>query len=183
MNMYALHVRLNTDQTYTALSAERGGLSVHLYTSDVGFLHLRVTVKTGSDQKQDFWLRTVKPPDRITFTYAKAQPADVDSMAGIEGLARDNEAYQTPAGKHLGFDVALGEDHARLSHPKNGGFDFMLSNVPLDHARCFVMAGNEEEDWNWQLPDLQFGESIKLELVETDWCSEFPRVTPRSAGG
>lgn len=52
-------------------------------------------------------------------------------------------------------------------------------NVPLDHARVWVNADNEAENWNWQLEDLYAGDSLELEIVATDWCDPFPNVTRR----
>ena len=39
-------------------------------------------------------------------------------------------------------------------------------------------AENEDERWNWQLDDLYDGDSIELEIVETNWNTPFPRVEP-----
>lgn len=51
----------------------------------------------------------------------------------------------------------------------------MLSNVPLDHARVFVMAWSRKEQWQWQLSDLYPNEEIRLCVVETDWYHQ-PKV-------
>lgn len=54
----------------------------------------------------------------------------------------------------------------------------MLGNIPLDHARTFVMAWNHQVRWHWQLPDLHPDEEVTFLIVETDWCDEPPIVEP-----
>ncbi len=48
----------------------------------------------------------------------------------------------------------------------------MLGNIPLDYARTFVMAGNHQDRWHWQLPDLRSEEEVAFHIVETDWYDE-----------
>ena len=63
-----------------------------------------------------------------------------------------------------------------MSHPPNGEFGVVIANVPLSHARVFVTADNEGESWRWQLVDLWAGNSLELDVVETDWNTPFPRI-------
>ncbi len=56
----------------------------------------------------------------------------------------------------------------------------MLANIPRDHARCWISAGNEIEEWTWQLDDLYAGDWIEFQIVETDWCDPFPNVINRN---
>ncbi len=178
---YALSIRYNDQMPITAL-AERGGLNVHLYNSTEGYLHMCVSVKRGEADFQDYWVRTIMPGDRIEFTYSYATQASRDNIAEIEGIARKHETYAVPAGLRIGFDFkSASREKVRLSHPPQGGFSFMLGNIPGDHARCFVMAENEEEGWNWQLDDLYDGSWVTLEFVETSWNTPFPRITKHSA--
>ncbi|UCV21672.1 hypothetical protein [Ferribacterium limneticum] len=175
--MHALTIEYNDSGPLRAVSAERGGLSVHLYNSTEGYLYLRVSVKLSGAEKADYWLKTIKPGDRLKFSYAVTTECVENSVCAIETFAREGETYAVPSGLRLGFDVVLeGEHKVRLSHPPDGGFSFMLANVPRDHARCYVMAGNDGENWNWQLEDLFDGDSIELAIVETNWNTPFPHV-------
>jgi hypothetical protein len=181
--MHALTLTYNDNEPLTATSPAMGGLSVHLYTSTDGYLHMRVSVKTEGGKQADYWLKTIRPGDRLKFSYAVTAASAESSIAALEKFSRYGETYAVPAGLRLGFDVALDEKHeVRLSHPPDGGFSFMLANVPRDHARCFVMAGNEEESWNWQLEDLYDGDSIGLKFIETDWNTPFPHIDVHRGG-
>ncbi|MDR3479732.1 MAG: hypothetical protein P4L91_03370 [Burkholderiaceae bacterium] len=170
--MYTLNIEYNDAGPFTAISAERGGLGVHLYNSAEGYVHLRIMVKNDGNQMQDYWVKTIKPGDRLKFTYSVASSSTTSNITEIEGTATQNEQYEVPAGYRIGFDVQAKErEKIRLSHPPEGGFDFMLANIPLNHARCSVMAENEEESWNWQLNDLFENDWIQLDFVETTWNS------------
>ncbi|HWW05808.1 hypothetical protein [Collimonas sp.] len=139
-------------------------------------------VKRGSNQKVDYWIKTIKPGDRLKFTYNLASATANDTISEIETLATLNGRYEIPVGYRIGFDVlSKAREKVRLSHPPDGGFDFMLANVPLNHARCFVMADNELESWNWQLDDLFDSDSIQLNFVETTWNTPFPRIERNEA--
>ena len=116
------------------------------------------------------------PGDRVRFTYRV--PSDlVGTAPSLESLVK---AGAPPApGHRFGIDLRRGElPLVRLSHPPGGSFDFMLGNLPRDHARCFVLAGNSHERWRWQLVDLYDGDSLSLEIVETDWNTTFPHIEP-----
>ncbi len=174
--MYALNIEYNA-VPFTALSSERGGLGVHLYNSDEGYVHLHVMVRRGNDQKADYWLKTIKPGDILRFTYCRASADTSDTISEIEACSAPNGRYELSLGCRIGFEVQSEKrEKVRLSHPPEGGFDFMLANIPLNHARCSVMADNETESWNWQLDDLYDGDSIQLDFVETTWNTPFPRV-------
>jgi len=183
--MYALSIKYNDHGPYTAVSAVRGGLAVHLYNSSKGFVYMRVSVRQNDTGQHDYWLKTIKPGDRLEFAYGYASASTVDNIAAIERQERINERYAVPPGLRLGFDLqgSAGREKVRLSHPAEGGFSFVLSNAPLDHARCYVMAGNEDENWNWSLADLYDGGWVKLEFVETAWNSPFPRIEKRPRQG
>ncbi len=179
--IFGLSISYNDQGPFTAL-AEPGGLNVHLYNSIEGYVYMGVSVKRSEADSQDYWVKTIRPGDRIEFTYSYATQAVSDNIAEIEGIARKNETYAVPAGLRIGFDFqSARRGKVRLSHPPQGGFSFILGNIPSDHARCFVMAENEEEGWNWQLDDLYDGDWVKLEFVETSWNTPFPRVAKHNS--
>jgi hypothetical protein len=57
----------------------------------------------------------------------------------------------------------------------------MIANVPKMYMRAQTLAGNDAERWQWQLPDVQEGETISFRMVEAERESGVPphRVTNR----
>ena len=100
-------------------------------------------------------------------------------MKRLYQFARKPVAWRRTPKFRFGLDVRLKTGNTvRTSHPKRGVFSFMLSNIPLDYARAFVMAWNRKERWHWQLTDLYPDEEVSFHIVETDWCDEPPIVKP-----
>jgi hypothetical protein len=176
--MYALSIQYNDHAPFTAKSRVHAGLGLSFYNSDQGFVHLRVMVKRAEHDESEYWLKTIRPGDRLRISYRLASPLEAESIAGIANCERIGETYEIPHGQRIGFDVDMnGREAVRLSHPPEGSFIFILGNIPLTHARCQVMAENETEDWQWQLADLFVDSSIGLTFVETSWNTPFPRIT------
>jgi hypothetical protein len=50
--------------------------------------------------------------------------------------------------------------------PAGGHFSAMVGNIPRTYMRAHIMSGNDSEDWQWQLPDVQPGQTISFRLVE-----------------
>src|SRR4051812_45455207 len=175
--MYALSIRYNDSAPFTAISGLHAGLGLSFYNSIHGFVYLQVMVKRDELNKSEYWLKTILPGDRLRITYRHAGSLEVANIAEIERCERIGEIYEVPAGQRIGFDVMMdGRETVRLSHPPEGSFLFILGNVPLDHARCQVMADSDVEDWQWQLVDLYADSSIGLTFVETTWNTPFPRI-------
>lgn len=54
----------------------------------------------------------------------------------------------------------------------------MVRNLPLNHARAFVMAWKHRVGSHWQLPDLHPDVEVTSLIEGTDWCDEPPIVEP-----
>ncbi len=52
--------------------------------------------------------------------------------------------------------------------PEGGQFVASVANVPRTHMRAHVMSGNDNESWQWQLPDVQEGQTISFRMIEAD---------------
>jgi hypothetical protein len=180
--MKTLNVTYNNNGPFTAIPLERVGLGLHMYNSTEGYIHLCISEKLR--HTDDYWLKTIKPGDRLKFSYSQAPENTESTISAIENYARIGETYSVPSGLRIGFDLIIAEKpKVRLSHSDNGGFSFMIGTVPADHARCFCMAGNEVDKWNWQLVDLYDGDEIELAIVETDWNTPFPRIERKDQEG
>lgn len=181
MDVYGLEVRYNNKPPVRCFSRERGGVFAHLYTAKGGNLRLDITVKK-ADVSKEYSLTTLVPGDVLTFRFLRTARSGKQTMNRLSRLARKPVVWRTTAKFRLGLDLRLKTgDTVRTSHPKKGGFSFMLGNIPLDHARAFVMAWNHKEKWHWQLSDLHPEEEIAFHIVETDWCDEPPVVKPVEA--
>ncbi len=169
---------INGKGPFTAISQLRGGLGVNLYTGTDGFMHLAVRFELDPHTTKTYRLKSLRPGDRIELTYDGPNDDAGSSIEKIEMLERDEPPPQLAERDRLGFDVTHKDgETSRLSHPPNGHIGLFLMNVPLDHARVGVDGSNEDEHWNWQLDDLYAVDSLKFEIVATDWCDEFPNVT------
>lgn len=178
MNIYGLEICYNGKSPLRCFSKERGGVNVHLYTAQGGKLRLDVSLKTAR-QSKEYSLTELLPGDSLNFKFLCRTRSGGQSMAKLRQLNRKPVAWRRTPKFRFGLDVRLKTgDTVRTSHPKGGGFSFMLGNIPLDHARAFVMAGNRKERWHWQLTDLYPDEEVSFHIVETDWCDEPPSVKP-----
>jgi hypothetical protein len=174
----SLTVELNEHPPWHVVCVDHGGILIHLFPTEDSVC-LRVNVSPGdADGMQSVALH---PGDRVRFTYRV--PSDlVSSAPALEALVKPG-APPAP-GHRFGLDLRRGErPSVRLSHPPGGSFDFMLGNLAQDHARCFVHAGNPHERWQWQFADLHDGDSMTLEIVETDWNTAFPHIEPVPQSG
>ncbi len=178
MTIYKLDIKYN-DLNFCATSEKRGGLGISLQTSEENFLHLIFTTKDDNENFCHYVFNRIQPGDNLQFTYGIANADTVQNIADLEKVPSSGDTLALTPGMRIGLDLTLKDrtDKLRLSYPKNGGFMFMLGNIPLDHARTFIMAGNQEEEWNWQFPDLYPGDSVSMKIVETDWHSPYPRIT------
>jgi hypothetical protein len=175
---HTLDVWINDKGPFTSVSQLRGGLGVSLYTAQDGFMHFAVRFELDPHTTKTYRLKSLKPGDRIKLTYDGPNDDYGSSIEEIETLERDEPPPQLPESHRLGLDVThIDGETSRLSHPPDGHLGLHLMNVPLDHARIWVNASNEDENWNWQLDDLYAGDSLEFEIVATDWCDEFPHVT------
>lgn len=180
--MYCLALKYNEAAPVLFHSAELAGLSAHLYTATSGALCLCVSVEVAG-QRQDHWLDAVIPGDSLVFSYQVSGGVPGISDGDLSLLSRPEKTHPLADGFRYGLDVEFDSGAVRISHPVGGGFSFRLANVPRDHARAFVMAGNAEESWNWQFKDLNPGHSISLRVVETDWNDPPPRISRKQAAG
>jgi hypothetical protein len=177
---HTLDFEYNGEGPFTAVSLEPGWLSIELYNSSDGFVHLDLKIWEGKEVRWKYSLETVKPGDRLKFSYDTPNNDHGTSVDKIVSLNRTGEAAKRLTGRNrLGLDTisSYRPEPARLSYPENGGFSLMLANIPRDHARCWISAGNEAEEWTWQLDDLYAGDWIEFQIVETDWCDAFPNVS------
>jgi hypothetical protein len=183
--VFALTIHYNNQGPFVATSPTRAELFFELSTTDAGWLKLVVHVGP-IDDPLEYVLERVGPGDRLRFQYdILSEPLEA-SIEQLPSAAREDGTLCLGAGKRIGLDVIEApapwdEDlrGERLSHPEGGGFQLVLGTIPRDHARVFLMAGNEKERWNWQLPDLHSGNALAIEVVETTWCSDFYDASPR----
>ena len=61
-------------------------------------------------------------------------------------------------GIHFGFYVP----------PEGQTFGAMVGNIPISYMRAHIVSGSETESWQWQLPDIQEGQSLTFRLVDVD---------------
>jgi hypothetical protein len=178
MSFYGLEVRYNGNSPLRCFSRERGGVGAHLYTARNGQLRLDVSLKTAGS-RAEYSLHPLVPGDSLSFRFLLRTRSGEQSIKRLQQFARKPVVWRRTPKFRFGLDVRLktGET-VRTSHPERGGFSFMLSNIPLDHARAFVMAGNRKENWHWQLTDLYPDEEVSFHIVETDWFDEPPIVKP-----
>jgi hypothetical protein len=178
MSIYGLEVRYNGKYPLRCFSRERGGVGAHLYTAQGGQLRLDVSLKTAG-RRRDYSLPALVPGDSLSFRFLRRTRSGGQTMKKLHQFARKPVAWRRTPKFRFGLDVRLKTgDTVRTSHPKRGGFSFMLGNTPLDYARAFVMAWNRKERWHWQLTDLHPDEEVSFHIVETDWCDEPPIVKP-----
>jgi hypothetical protein len=177
--LYGLEVRYNDNKPLYCFSAEPAGVGVQLYNGINGSLNLIVYVKVAEERAQ-YQLKAVLPGDKLSFQYLNSDNSQSSNINELEALSRAGEPSALQSGFRMGLDAKLKSGKTvRVSHPNDGGFRFILGNVPLDHARTQFIAGNQVEEWHWQFPDLYPNEAITLEVVETDWNDPPPSVERR----
>jgi hypothetical protein len=172
--IYGLEVRYNDNEPIRGFG-ERGEILASLRTCNSGRLELEITVKRGS-QKRNVLLERIVPGDKFEFTYLVSKQRMRSNLNRLSSYSRPRVGKQQKPKLHLGLDFKLPNGVKwRTSHPKNGWFRLLIGNIPVDHARAFVMAANEEEYWHWQLWDLRPGEeAVEVRVVETNWCDDPP---------
>jgi hypothetical protein len=177
--LYGLEVRYNDHKPLYCYSPEPAGVGAQLYNGLNDSLNLIVYVKV-AEKRTQYQLKTVLPGDKLSFQYLKRDIGQSSNINELEALSRENEPSSLQSGFKIGLDAKLKSGKTvRVSHPNDGGFRFILGNVPLDHARTQFIAGNQVEEWHWQFPDLYPNEKITLEVVETDWNDPPPSVERR----
>lgn len=165
---HTLDVWINGQGPFTAASQLRGGLSLTLFTPTDGFFHLAVRFELDAHTTKTYRLKSLKPGDRLKFTYDGPNDDAGSSIEEIEKLERNEPPPQLPKGHRLGLDVLCKDGETkRLTQPPNGTLSVTLANVPQDHARIWVYAGNAEEDFDCNLDDLYAGDSIEFQIVAT----------------
>lgn len=177
---YGLEIRYNNNNPLYCFSAEPAGVGAQLYTDMDNSLNLSIYVKeTGERVRYD--LKKILPGDQLRLRYLddKArQPSNIDEL---KTQTRMENASVFEPGFKIGLDAKLKSGKiVRVSHPEGGGFQLILGNIPLDHARVQFMAGNHAEEWHWQFPDLYPNEEITLEVVKTNWNDSPPSVETRT---
>lgn len=185
MAVFALAIQYNDQGPFVATSPTRAQLGFELSTTDAGWLKLVVHVGP-IDRALEYILERVGPGDRLRFQYNIISEPLEASIEQLASAARKHDSLHLREGHRIGLDVKEAParwDHdlrgVRLSHPEGGGLQLLLGTTPKDHARVFVMAFNERERWQWQLPDLHSGEALAIEVVETTWCTDFYDVSPQ----
>jgi hypothetical protein len=64
--------------------------------------------------------------------------------------------------------------------PKGGTFAAMVGNIPLRYMRAHIVSGTETESWQWQLPDIQQGQTISFRMIEAKTGSGVPPQVVRA---
>src|SRR5690349_18797290 len=105
-NWHTLDIEYNGQGPFTAAASEDGWISVDLYNSREGFVHLVVKEWANNEIEREYQLTTIKPADRLRFTYDAPNDDRGRTIDKIEELNRVGETYEAPTdNKRLGFDV------------------------------------------------------------------------------
>ena len=66
--------------------------------------------------------------------------------------------------------------------PAGKCFSAMLANIPKTYMRAQVISGSDNEDWYWQLPDIEEGQIISFRMIHATQDEGVPpeRVVPRN---
>ena len=173
---YGLEIVFNDERPLYCFSSKSAGICAHLFTARHNLLSLSVTVKEPA-QERSYLIKGILPGDTLRFRYLQEAIRKPQTIRTLKSFSRNVSGFKLKMGCRRGLDIRLKTGGKwRVSHPDNGGFSFMLGNVPNTHARAFVMAWNEKEGWHWQLDDLYPGDDIRLRVVETKWCDEPPSI-------
>ena len=52
--------------------------------------------------------------------------------------------------------------------PEGAPFAAMIANIPRKYMRAHITSGTSSESWQWQLPDIQLGQTISFRMVEAE---------------
>jgi hypothetical protein len=65
--------------------------------------------------------------------------------------------------------------------PEGASFGAMVGNIPRKYMRAHIMASNDAESWQWQLPDIKPGQLISFRQISAPLGSGVPPqfVRPR----
>lgn len=80
------------------------------------------------------------------------------------------------------LEVSINGNVIGVFAPPNGEpFCAMIGNIPKMYMRAQVLASNDVEQWQWQLPDVQEGQVISFRMIEANRDSAVPphRITKR----
>ncbi len=58
--------------------------------------------------------------------------------------------------------------------PEGAPFAAMVGNIPRSYMRAHIMSGNDNESWQWQLPDVNEGQEISFRMIEAAPGSGIP---------
>src|SRR5688572_18732544 len=115
---HTLDIEYNGFGPFTAVSTERGGLSVTLGTHAVtGAVGLYINYRIDRNTTKHYVLNYLKPGDRLKFTYDGPNVDAGTSMDRIEEHDRP-APFQLRKGFRYGFEVIEGEKRSRLSYPE-----------------------------------------------------------------
>jgi len=65
--------------------------------------------------------------------------------------------------------------------PEGESFVASVGNIPRSYMRAQILSGNDQENWQWQLPDINEGQTISFRMVDAAPGSGIPphRVSQR----
>jgi hypothetical protein len=65
--------------------------------------------------------------------------------------------------------------------PEDASFGAIVGNIPRTYMRAHIMASNDVESWQWQLPDIKPGQLISFRQIKAPTGSGVPPqfVRPR----
>jgi hypothetical protein len=179
MPTYGLEIAFNDERQLQCFTSKSAGIMAHLFTSRRNLLTLSITVKERA-RTRNYLLKGILPGDKLRFRYLQEAKTKPQSIRALKSFSRKAAVYNLKTKCRLGLNIFLKNGVKwRTGHPEDGGFSFMLGNVPNTPARAFVMAWNENENWHWQLADLYPDDDIRLRVVETKWCDEPPSIKRR----
>lgn len=168
------------DSVFVAPNVGRS-TSIVLQNTQEGLCVLRVSMKDHQGKKENYVLKSIVPGDRIKIQYFASVVDETSNIEEINTCQSTNAILLEPSLRY-GIDTFDGEGNAiRLSYPEGGGMTYMITFAAEDHARVFVMAGNESEEWNWVIDELYDGATVDLTIVTTDWCDPYPTIEKRKA--
>jgi hypothetical protein len=177
--IYGLEVCYNDNRPLYCFSSKPAGAGAQLYTRSSESLDLVIYHKV-NEERVRYQLSLVLPGDKLSFRYLSGSENVQSNINELEALSRMGTPFALQPGFRIGLDAKLKSGKTvRVSHPDLGGFQFIIGNVPLNHARVQFMSGNQVEEWHWQFPDLYPNEVITLEVVETNWNDPPPTVEPK----
>jgi hypothetical protein len=155
--------------------------SIMLQNTQEGHCVLRVSMKDHQGKKENHVLKPIVPGDRIKVQYFAGIVDEISNIEEIKTCQSANATLLEPSQRY-GIDTFDGEGNAiRLSYPEGGGMTYMITFAAEDHARVFVMAGNDSEEWNWVIDELYNNATADLTIVATDWCDPYPTMEKRKA--